>query len=1073
MTHRQRILADRIIAVPAAFLFNIITRTLGMVLRRDHTITTSNVNRIIVAKLIGMGSILQATPLLKALKLRYPNAELSFVTTRSNQDLLMRLPCVDEVLVLDDRGVLTMAVTTLRTIVTLIRKRADLYIDLEVYSGFASLLALWAVTRNRLGFYRHSTAFKKGIYTHLVYFNTRMPVRQMYLQLGRVAGVPAGQSDMTGPLLVHDRERSEVARLLAEGPAWEPEKPYVVINPNASPLLIERRWPIENVVDAIGRLTSSGSQIVLMGSRDEAGYVQTLFESLPPDVQTRVTNTAGRLTLGELLALLQGAACVLTNDTGPMHMAIALERPTVCLFGPANPEHYGQDLPYVEIFYEQVSCSPCLYEADVPPCSGNNICMQRIKPQEVVAAVQELATTGVRDRALQIRGRSSFLPVLADAPDGKPLGVVDRPPSLQDEEEDDGYFIDPAAVDLANRSQRASNGVKNIPVADLTWIARAVILGVATALAWYTWGHWGDFQVDSGRELYVPAEILKGKLLFRDLWYMYGPLAPYLKALLFRIFGVQLTVLYVFGLTLTICTALLTFEIGRRFGLGPLGSAVPSLFFLSEAFYPTIRNFVFPYSYAASLATFLGLACIYCVIRHAAGGRLLSLGLAALLAGLVVLTKQEYGVACLALLGFEVAACHWIGRSWRETLRNSALCFVGLLPAGVIYGWFIWKVSARTLFSENWIQTPGTFFMRTFGAITIPYQGLRFVPTELLESVVYTILCLGLWAFVACVIVVVVNELGLVSRSSMLLCVIIALSPVWIATISFLLNPWDRGFFVTWMNQSIFPKGIFFLVVFFTIHAVWKMAKAPKDAMALQEAGLGIYAGLVALRSMMELRAPIWDCAVFFNGPAFLVFVILLYRIFAWVCQSLNARRRNFVMGSMLSAEVAMLYILFFPIPQTLPSQLRTEYGTFYTRPDVAVLFPQIISFMRTHTKNGKDILVLPEPPSLYLFAGMEAPSRWYALMPGYVAPEQEQEFIDEVASNHVRYIMISNQTLREYKVPGLAEGGYNQSVYRWIIRNFTRDGQFTSPSDAPGNEDPYILWVYKRKDLASEVEAN
>src|ERR1700733_9958995 len=106
--------------------------------------------------------------------------------------------------------------------------------------------------------------------------------------------------------------------------------------------------------------------------------------------------------------------------------------------------------------------------------------MQRIKPQEVVAAVQELATTGVRDRALQIRGRSSFLPILADAPDGKPLGVVDRPSSLQDEEEGDGYFIDPAAVDLSNRSQRAGKGVNKIPVVDLTWIARTVIFGVAT-----------------------------------------------------------------------------------------------------------------------------------------------------------------------------------------------------------------------------------------------------------------------------------------------------------------------------------------------------------------------------------------------------------------------------------------------------------------------------------------------------------------------------------------------------------------------------------------------------------------
>src|SRR5207253_1502582 len=119
-----------------------------------------------------MGSILQATPLLKALKRRYPKAKLIFATLRSNQELLRRLSYIDEILTLDDRSMLAMGLTTLRTIATLIRRKADLYLDLEVYSAFASLLALWGVTRNRIGFYRHSTAFKKGIYTHLVFFNT-------------------------------------------------------------------------------------------------------------------------------------------------------------------------------------------------------------------------------------------------------------------------------------------------------------------------------------------------------------------------------------------------------------------------------------------------------------------------------------------------------------------------------------------------------------------------------------------------------------------------------------------------------------------------------------------------------------------------------------------------------------------------------------------------------------------------------------------------------------------------------------------------------------------------------------
>jgi ADP-heptose:LPS heptosyltransferase len=426
MTHRQRILADRLIGVPAAFFFNALARILGRLLRRDHSITKENVRNIIVAKLIGMGSILQATPLLKALKRHFPHAKITFLTLRSNRELLERLTCVDEIITLDDRNVFAMAATTLRAIAAMISLRADWYFDLEVYSAFASLLALWAVTRNRIGFYRYSTAFKKGIYTHLVYFNTRMPVRYLYLQLGRVAGVPAGQTSLTGPVRMDDADRESIRRLLSESPAWRADKSYVVINPNASDLLLERRWPASHSIAAIEHLAALGHQVALMGAKNEQPYVQSLFDALSAQARSSVVNTAGRLTLGQLLALLEASACVLTNDTGPMHMSIALQRPTVCLFGPANPEHYGQNLPQVEIFYGRVFCSPCLYEADEPPCNGNNICMQRIEPEPVVEAVHRLSSSNSYTKLSQPSGRITSLPVIIDAPDGQPLGVMDR-----------------------------------------------------------------------------------------------------------------------------------------------------------------------------------------------------------------------------------------------------------------------------------------------------------------------------------------------------------------------------------------------------------------------------------------------------------------------------------------------------------------------------------------------------------------------------------------------------------------------------------------------------------------------
>jgi ADP-heptose:LPS heptosyltransferase len=423
MTHQQRIRADRLLAAPMALVLNVFARILGRIMRRDHSMTASNVHQIIVAKLLGMGSILQATPLLKSLKSHYPGARLTFITLRSNRALVDSLEHVDGVIALDDRSVPRLAASTLMAVVAMIRLRADLYFDLEVYSAFASILAICAVVRNRIGFYRHSVKFKNGLYTHLVYFNTRISVRRLYLQLGRVVGVSVFHDESLGPICLDNSARDGMRAVLSSLPGWKQDEPYIVVNPNASELLLERRWPGKYVIESIEQLVREGHQVVLIGSSDELPFVQSLVEQLSPKGQSRAINTAGLLSLAQLLALLEGAACVVTNDTGPMHMAIALGRPTVCLFGPCSPEHYGQDLDRVEILYAPVFCSPCVHEIDVPPCNGNNICMQRIQPAMVLEAVRRLM--GTHDTG-KTSARITRLPLILDAPDGKPLGIVVR-----------------------------------------------------------------------------------------------------------------------------------------------------------------------------------------------------------------------------------------------------------------------------------------------------------------------------------------------------------------------------------------------------------------------------------------------------------------------------------------------------------------------------------------------------------------------------------------------------------------------------------------------------------------------
>jgi len=428
MTFQQRILLDRLVAVPLSVVCNALARGIGRILRRDHSITPETTRRMVVAKLVGMGSVLQATPLLRALKQQFPQARLTFLTLIGNRNLVERLEGVDEIVCLNDRSAWRMLWTTLTALYNLMRRPVDHYFDLEVYSGFACLLALFSLARNRLGFYRHSNRFKKGIYTHLVYFNTRMPVRRIYLQLGRVAGVPCDPDDQLSTIRIEPAERSSLTHKLSTL-GLQPGSPYVLVNPNASDLLIERRWPERHVLEALTQLATHGHNVVLLGSPSEAPFVESLHRRLPGSLLNRVFNTAGQLSLGEVFALIDGAACVLTNDTGPMHMAFALRRPTVCLVGPADPIHYGLDHPDIITLYAPVPCSPCIYEIDEPPCHGNNVCMQRLSPELAVKQVLALlAAHTVGSPVLQSRvtGGTIRLPLVWEADSGQPLGIVIR-----------------------------------------------------------------------------------------------------------------------------------------------------------------------------------------------------------------------------------------------------------------------------------------------------------------------------------------------------------------------------------------------------------------------------------------------------------------------------------------------------------------------------------------------------------------------------------------------------------------------------------------------------------------------
>jgi ADP-heptose:LPS heptosyltransferase len=403
---------DRWLGTPLVMAANALAIPLGKWMRRDHGF--ANVRTIVVCKLMGMGSIVQATPLLASLRERYPGAQLVMLTRRENAPLCERLRALDRVLFVDDAHPGVLAASLLRALAAMWRARVDLFVNLEVYSNLGALLTVASCARNRLGFYLRPRDVKaRGIYTQMVYFNRNAPVSEVYLQIARSAGITEVRHRLL-PIAVRDADRDGLARRLEQLGLALPRARYVVVNPNASDLRLERRWPAEKYVQLIARLLEAAPElpIVLIGSPAERAYVETIRERLPETPGGRAFDLAGELSLGELFALLEGARLVITSDSGPMHAALALSVPTVSLFGPQDPAHYGIATGdgLHRILYKRIYCSPCVHHFLRAPCDGDNQCMKLIEVdevmQEVRAALQGERSTGEDGGAERFQYRS-------------------------------------------------------------------------------------------------------------------------------------------------------------------------------------------------------------------------------------------------------------------------------------------------------------------------------------------------------------------------------------------------------------------------------------------------------------------------------------------------------------------------------------------------------------------------------------------------------------------------------------------------------------------------------------------
>jgi len=325
-----------------------------------------------------IGDALLAQPLFALLQARHPGAAIDVLAPAWTAPVLARMPEVADVLPTRfEHG--RLALSERWRLGRSLRGRYDAAWVLP-NSLKSALVPFFAGIPRRVGFVGEQRFGLLNVLHRLD--EQRLPLMaDRYAQLAVAPGEPVPAPLPQTRLRVDAANRdAALARL-----GLDASRPVVAFCPGAE-YGPAKRWPAEHFAALAGTLAAKGRQVWLFGSAKDQPAADAILAAAP---HAGITSLCGRTDLATAIDLLSRAAAVVANDSGLMHVASALGRPLVALYGSSSPAHTPPLDPRARLVWLQPECSPC-YARECP--LGHFRCMRELRPAQVLAELDSLAT---------------------------------------------------------------------------------------------------------------------------------------------------------------------------------------------------------------------------------------------------------------------------------------------------------------------------------------------------------------------------------------------------------------------------------------------------------------------------------------------------------------------------------------------------------------------------------------------------------------------------------------------------------------------------------------------------------
>lgn len=314
--------------------------------------------KILVIRLSSIGDIILTTPVLEAIKDKYPDAILDFLVMDKFREAISGNRHIDNLIVFEKeefRGI--------SGIIKFSKKLNENHYDiiLDLHSKIRTILFSRFINGKVLRYKKRSWWKAPLVYIRWIRYKVDDTIVKNYFRPLSKLGI-----FYTNEKVEFDFKKEAFAKV-------KDFHNYIVMAPGAANNT--KKWPKEYFSELGKRL---GGQIVLIGGKDDFDD----FEFIKNEVGDKCVNLAGKLNLKESGALIARSRYVVTNDSGPFHIARGVSKKAFVIFGPTDPGMFEYDADSI-LLYDGADCSPCSLHGNKKCPKKHFSCMMALTPERV------------------------------------------------------------------------------------------------------------------------------------------------------------------------------------------------------------------------------------------------------------------------------------------------------------------------------------------------------------------------------------------------------------------------------------------------------------------------------------------------------------------------------------------------------------------------------------------------------------------------------------------------------------------------------------------------------------------